>query len=88
MTRKNETLQSDPGEAATPAKAPSSKVATVIALLGEDGGATLDELVAATGWQPHTARAVLSGFKKKGHTVTREKVDGVSRYRIAAAAGE
>ena len=41
-----------------------TKTATVVALLGSDGGATLAELIAATGWLPHTTRAALTGLRK------------------------
>ena len=54
----------------------------VIGLLQRTGGATLDDIVAATGWLPHTTRAALTGLKKKGHHVTSEKADGLRRYRI------
>ena len=57
----------------------------VITLLHRTGGTTLDEMVAATGWLPHTARAALTGLKKKGHQVTSEKPDGVRRYRIGSS---
>ena len=30
-------------------------------------GATLDDLVEATGWLPHTTRAALTGLRKKGY---------------------
>ena len=49
-------------------------------------GATLDDLVRATGWLPHTARAAMTGLKKKGHSIERTKDDGVSRYSITASA--
>lgn len=66
-----------------PAIAPgSTKANAVIELLSRAGGATLDQLVAATSWLPHTTRAALTGLKKKGHVVTSEKLDGVRRYRI------
>ena len=61
---------------------PSSKIAVIAALLRRSEGATLDELTGATGWQPHTTRAALTGLKKKGHEIEREKVDGTSHYRI------
>ena len=48
-------------------------------------GATLAQMVEATGWLPHTARAALTGLKKKGHVITSEKLDGVRTYRVAAA---
>ena len=70
---------------AKPEKGPS-KTDKVLSLLQRQGGATLDELVAATGWLPHTTRAALTGLKKKGHTIGRTKADGVSRYSIAASA--
>jgi hypothetical protein len=66
---------------------PNSKSAAVIELLRRPEGASLDDLTTATSWQPHTARAALTGLRKKGHEVAREKVDGVSRYRIAGADG-
>ena len=60
----------------------STKANAVIELLCSAGGATLNELIAATSWLPHTTRAALTGLKKKGHVVTSEKLDGVRRYRI------
>jgi hypothetical protein len=53
-------------------------------MLRSESGATLEQLVAATAWQPHTTRAALSGLKKKGHEVTSTKVDGVRTYRVIA----
>lgn len=59
-----------------------SKVATLVAMLQRPEGATIDQMVEATGWQAHTNRAALTGLKKKGHEVTSEKADGVRSYRI------
>lgn len=42
-----------------------TKQAALIAMLRAPEGATLDEIVAATGWQKHTARGALSGAIKK-----------------------
>lgn len=61
-----------------------TKRETVLTLLARSDGASLDELVAATGWLPHTTRAMLTGLKKKGHALTSDKTDGVRRYRIGA----
>jgi hypothetical protein len=60
-----------------------SKIEKVVALLQRPEGATLDDLVAATGWQPHTTRAALTGLKKKGHVIDSEKANGVRRYRAS-----
>jgi hypothetical protein len=65
-----------------PAK-PASKKDKAIALLRRDGGASLDEIVEATGWLRHSARAVFTGLRKKGFALDRQKVDGVTRYAIS-----
>ena len=57
-----------------------SKIASVIALLGRPEGATLAEMVEATGWLPHTTRAALTGLKKQGNTIERRKVEGQTTY--------
>lgn len=57
---------------------------TVIALLKREGGASLAEITTATGWQPHSARAVLTGFRKKGYAIEKAKTDGVTRWSITA----
>lgn len=90
----------EPGQAGSEALKPSSgakagklakkersprKIGAVISLLEREQGATLAEMVEATGWLPHTIRAALTGLKKKGHTVTKDKRDDVTCYRIAKA---
>ena len=64
---------------------PGTKQAMLIDLLKRRNGATIDELVAATDWQPHSVRGAISGSLKKklGLTVTSEKVGKRGRvYRI------
>jgi hypothetical protein len=73
---------SAPERTAEPTPKPASKIDRVIDVLSRPDGATLDELVVATDWQPHTTRAALTGLKKKGRAVTSEKIDGVRRYRV------
>jgi hypothetical protein len=62
-----------------------SKIASVIAFLERKQGATLAEMVEATGWLPHTTRAALTGLKKKGHVIGKHKRDDVTCYRIVKA---
>lgn len=65
----------------------TSKSAAVLAMLLRPEGATLDQLVIATGWLPHTARAALTGLKKKGHNVSSDKpAGGVRTYRVSTGA--
>ena len=63
-----------------------SKTTTILTLLRRDGGATLEEMIAATGWLPHTTRAVLTGLRKKGHVIERAKRDDVTIWRITGEA--
>jgi hypothetical protein len=74
------------GGAASTAKFPrrGTKIAEVIELLQGRDGATLAELVANTGWLPHTARAALTGLRKRGYTVRIDRADKArgSVYRI------
>ena len=64
---------------------PGTKQALLIDLLKRKGGATLDEAVAATGWQPHSVRGAISGALKKklGLPVESKVVEKRGRvYRI------
>lgn len=71
-----------------PAPATGSKSAAVITLLERENGATLAELIAATGWLPHTTRAALTGLRKKGHVIERSKRGEETCYRIALCASD
>ena len=54
-------------------------------MLERKEGATIAQIVAATGWQPPTVRGALAGALKKrlGLTVAAEKIEGCGRvYRI------
>ena len=72
-------------DAAASAPRATSKIASVIALLERTEGATLAEMVEATGWLPHTTRAALTGLKKKGQTISKDKRGDVTCYRIVKA---
>jgi Protein of unknown function (DUF3489) len=63
-----------------------SKLAHVIELLQRGHGATVDELIAATGWLAHTTRAALTGLRKRGYAVAIDRSDHErgSFYRIKA----
>jgi len=76
--------EADPAPKAHTPRA-GTKQAKLIEMLRADGGATIDEIVAALDWQAHTARGAMSGALKKklGLTITSEKIDGRGRaYRI------
>lgn len=93
MPRETKRRQSTAGKnASEAAHAPhdrsrtTTKLARIIDLVARPEGASLAELVSATGWQPHSVRGALAGsLKKKGHEIRSEKIDGERRYRLAAA---
>ena len=63
-----------------------SKLALVIKHLQRANGATIVDLTQATGWLPHTTRAALTGLRKRGYAVIRERIGSRdSAYRISDA---
>ena len=63
-----------------------TKQALVVSLLGREQGATLDELVAATGWLPHTTRAALTDLRRRGYSLQKgAREEGGRVYSIQAA---
>jgi len=70
---------------ATAAARLGTKTATLVALLERPHGATLSNLMQASGWQPHSVRGFLSGTlgKKMGRTVVSLKhADGQRVYSL------
>jgi hypothetical protein len=64
---------------------PGTKAQTLIALLKPKRGVTINEMMAATGWQAHSVRGFLAGSLKKQHGLEAmsEKRDGEPRrYRL------
>ena len=67
---------------------PGTKQAQIIALLQRPEGASIAEIVQATGWLAHSARGLISGGLKRklGLPITAEKVEGRGRiYKIERA---
>jgi len=62
-----------------------TKAAILRRLLSRKTGADLAALQSATGWQPHSVRAGLSGLRKAGYTINRteaSKPGSTATYRI------
>lgn len=70
-----------------PAAPRITKTDAVIAMLQRPDGATLDQIIEATGWQRHSARGALAGAVKKklGAAVVSEVFEGGRRYRAPQA---
>lgn len=74
--------------AATIGVRPGTKLALLVEMLRHENGASITEIVAATGWQSHSVRGAISGAVKKklGLTVSSELENTRGRvYRIAEA---
>lgn len=70
-----------PAAPVTPPRA--NKKAQVLALLTREEGATLAELMAATGWLAHTTRAALSRIRSAGQPLAKAaRADATTVYRI------
>lgn len=83
-SRKAKSNQAQPTSEEVTAAKTASKQECLAALLVRDEGATLDQMIAATGWLPHTTRAAMTGLRKKGYVIDSDKLDGVRTYRAVA----
>jgi len=82
----DETASTEPGSPRPRKTREGTKQAQLIEMLRRPDGATIAEIVDATGWQAHTVRGAMAGALKKklGLEVTSEKVEERGRvYRIA-----
>ena len=86
---RGEAIASDIAASPAPASRPLGKTAILRVMLASPEGATLDTLVTALGWQPHTVRAALTRLRQSGLTITGTKTEGNVRvYRSTSAVGE
>ncbi len=68
----------------------STKQESVLKLLSRKGGASLDEVMEATGWQKHSVRGFFAGTVKKKlgfNLVSSVKEGEARRYRIETGTG-
>ena len=78
---KSEQMSAPAANSAPTSKTPS-KLDQLEALLARPKGASIAEMVEATGWQQHSVRGAMAGaLKKRGLAITSENVDGTRRYR-------
>jgi len=67
------------------AKRPGGKLGLILDRVERTAGATIDELVDATGWQRHSVHGALSRLRSGGFAVRLEATGGRKAYRIAPA---
>jgi Protein of unknown function (DUF3489) len=89
VSRKMTSAQSRREDAARAGRAPRGlrrgpKIDDVVKMLSRPDGATIDAIVTATGWLPHTTRAALTGLRKRGYAIERSRSGegGSSVYRL------
>lgn len=75
----------------TPAAAPkapraNTKNQRLLDLLATGTGASLEEMVEATGWQAHTVRAAMTGLRKRGYEVERHTEGTTTVWSVKDAA--
>ncbi len=77
-----------PAAKTTARKQPGTKAGQIVGLLSRPAGASIAEMMKATGWQAHSLRGFISGhLKKLGRSVHSGLDDGgTRRYRIETAA--
>lgn len=64
-----------------------TKLALIEKLLRRARGVSVLELGSATGWQPHSLRAAMTGLRKKGFDIqTGKNTRGVTVYRLVSDA--
>jgi hypothetical protein len=72
--------------AAAPAiQRPTGKLGEVLQAISAGTGATLIEITALTGWLPHTARAAVTGLRRRGFPIQLIDREGRKAYRLTAA---
>ncbi len=65
-----------------------TKQSLLLDLIRRDEGASIDDIVAKTGWLAHTVRAAITGLRKRGHEIGLRKEEGGSRYHYTQAAAQ
>jgi hypothetical protein len=69
-------------------KHPTGKLGRVLNAVAATRGASLDELVELTGWQPHTARAALTRLRQRGFAVDLRETADRKAYHLAEAVSQ
>lgn len=73
------------GSQEAPPRRPTGKLGEVLQVISAEAGATLAEITTLTGWLPHTARAAVTGLRKRGFDVALIQQNGRKAYRLTVA---
>ena len=64
---------------------PGGKLGTLLDAVSRPEGATLEDLSAAAGWQPHTTRAAISRLRQRGYDVRIATMGTRKAYHLVPA---
>lgn len=64
----------------------NSKAERLVTLLTTGTGASLEEMMEATGWQAHTVRAAMTGLRKRGYEIERHVEGNTTVWSVKQAA--
>lgn len=81
MFRKPSPTATPPADVEPQPSTPTRRDA-LLDMLRTPDGASIEDLTLRFGWKPHSARAMLTGLRKAGHHVQRDKVGNVTVYRV------
>lgn len=84
-TSESQKSKGSPHKIAKPKSIKATRPAQLRKLLARKSGATVAQIQNAFGWQPHTARAAISGLRRAGEMVERSDAAKGSVYRIVSA---
>lgn len=69
-------------------KPPSGKLGQIHGLIAAPDGAAIEDLIASTGWQPHTIRAAFSRLRRRGFPIVlATDTAGRKAYRLQVREG-
>jgi hypothetical protein len=63
----------------------ATKSQRLLNLLATGTGASLEDMIEATGWQAHTVRAAMTGLRKRGHAIARHVEGNVTVWSVQEA---
>jgi DNA-binding IclR family transcriptional regulator len=71
-----------------PSKRGATKQQLLINMLERDGGTSIAEIVAATGWQSNTVHSTLTTLRKQGARISTDRTAQGNRYQIIESSSD
>ena len=78
-----ESARQETGAVETRTGRPDGKMGMLLDTVARPGGASMEDLIVATGWLPHTTRAALTRLRQRGYDVQLGTVGERKAYRLS-----